>query len=93
MLCLYGCVQFLLGLRELRGEIVSSLSHSAMEILGFDETPERGLRDETFEKSQHPGFLDLLDNNKFLGTGNNYLRSDQIVRVSFFDTNARTRTK
>lgn len=74
----------MLGLRELRGEIVSSLSGAAMEILGFKETPECKFRDETFDKSQHPGFLDLLEGNKFLGTGDNYLRSDQIVRVSHF---------
>lgn len=55
-----------------------------MEILGFEETPECKFRDQTFNKSQHPGFCDLLDNNKFLGTGDNYLCSDQIVRVRFF---------
>ena len=55
-----------------------------MEILGLEETPECKFHDQTFDKSQHAGFIDLLDNNKFLGTGNNYLCSDQIVKVRFF---------
>ena len=52
-----------------------------MEVLGFEDTPESQFRDQSFVKSQHPGFIDLLDNNKFLGIGDNYLRSDQIVKV------------
>src|SRR5882757_7154830 len=56
-----------------------------MEILGFEETPERKFRDQTFNKLEDPGFLHLLDGNKFLGTGDNYLRSDQIVKVRFFN--------
>jgi len=55
-----------------------------MEILGLGATPEHDFRDETFDKSEHPGFLDLLEDNKFLGTGENYLCSDQIMRVRNF---------
>lgn len=54
-----------------------------MEVLGFGDTPESQFRDQTFTKSQHPGFMELLDGNKFLGVGGRYLCSDQIVRVSF----------
>jgi len=54
-----------------------------MEILGFEETPECKFHDETFNKSQYPGFTDLLADNKFLGTGDFYLHSDQIVKVRF----------
>ena len=63
--------------------MVSSLSRAAMEILGPVDTPQRDFRDQTFDKSEHPRFVDLLDNNKFLGTGENYLCSDQIVKVRF----------
>jgi hypothetical protein len=73
--------KFLLGLRELRGEIVSRLNGTAMEVLGFQDTPESQFRDQSFVKSQHAGFVDLLNENKFLGMGDNYLRSDQIVKV------------
>ena len=52
-----------------------------MEVLGFEETPESQFCDQPFIKSQHPGFVDLLDGNKFLGIGGNYLWSDQIVKV------------
>lgn len=82
---LLGNEQFLLGLREFRGEIVSRLKGVAMEILGFGATPESQFRDQHFVKSEHSGFVDLLDGNKFLGTGDNYLRSDQIVMVSRFE--------
>ena len=64
--------------------MVSSLSRAAMEILGFEATPEHDFRDQFFDKSQHAGFLDLLENNKFLGTGDNYLGSDQIIKVRFY---------
>lgn len=52
-----------------------------MEILGFNETPEHNFRDQTFDKSADAGFLDLLEDNKFLGTGDNYLCSDPIIKV------------
>jgi len=52
-----------------------------MELLGFGDTPESQFRDQSFIKSQHPGFVDLLDNNKFLGVGDEYLCSDQMVKV------------
>ena len=53
-----------------------------MEVLGFKDTPESQFRDQSFIKSQHPGFVDLLDGNKFLGVGDKYLCSDHIVKVS-----------
>ena len=64
--------------------MVSSLSRAAMEILGFEATPEHDFHDQSFDKSQHAGFLDLLENNKFLGTGDNYLGSDQFIKVRFY---------
>jgi hypothetical protein len=73
----------LLGLREFRGEVVSRLNGVAMEVLGFEDTPESQFRDQDFIKSDHPGFVDLLGDNKFLGVGKNYLRSDQIVKVRY----------
>lgn len=63
--------------------MVSRLRGAAMEILGFEEIPESQFRDQSFTKSEHPGFIDLLNNNKFLGTGKNYLRSDQLVKVRY----------
>lgn len=54
-----------------------------MEVLGFEETPESQFRDQNFIKSQHPGFIELLDGNKFLGVGDKYLCSEQITRVRF----------
>ena len=78
-----GVNQFLLGLRELRGEIISRLNGVAMEVLGFEDAPESQFCDESFDKSQHAGFQDLLDGNKFLGVGDRYLCSDQIMKVSF----------
>ena len=71
----------MLGLRELRGEIVSRLNGAAMEVLGFEDTPESQFRDEGFNKLEHPGFIDLLEDNKFLGIGDEYLCSSQIVKV------------
>ena len=55
-----------------------------MEILGFEATPKHDFHDQSFDKSQHAGFLDLLENNKFLGTGDNYLGSDQYIKVRFY---------
>jgi hypothetical protein len=75
----------LLGLRELRGEVVSTLSAVALEVLGLDTALQSQFRDGTLDKSQHPDFIELLDQNKFLGIGDNYLRSDQIVRVRFYE--------
>lgn len=54
-----------------------------MEVLGFEDTPESQFRDQDFAKLEHPGFINLLDENKFLGVGENYLRSDQIVKVRY----------
>ena len=69
------------GLRELRGEVVSTLTGVALEVLGLDTALQSQFRDKTLDKSQHPGFIELLDQNKFLGVGDKYLCSDQIVRV------------
>lgn len=63
--------------------MVSRLSGAAMEILGFEDTPESQFRDQDFTKSEHPGFVSLLNDNKFLGTRENYLRSDPIVKVRY----------
>ena len=65
--------------------MVSHLSGVAMEVLGFEDAPELQFRDQHFDKSQHAGFVDLLDGNKFLGTGDNYLRSSQIVKVRWIE--------
>ena len=54
-----------------------------MELLGFGDTPESQFRDPAFVKSQHPGFVDLLEDNKFLGVGDKYLCSDLIVKVRY----------
>jgi len=54
-----------------------------MQFLGFGDTPESQFRDDSFVKSQHPGFVDLLEDNKFLGVGDEYLCSDQIVKVRY----------
>ena len=72
----------MLGLQELQGEIVSCLTGIAMEVLGFKDAPESCFCDQTFMKSKHPGFVDLLHNNNFLSVGDDYLQSDQIVKVS-----------
>ena len=58
-----------------------------MEVLGFEDTPESQFGDQSFVKLQYPSFIDLLNNNKFLGVGNNYLHSDQIVKVRFIGSN------
>ena len=57
-----------------------------MEVLGFEDTPESQFRDKGFIKSQHPGFIELLDGNKFLGVGGKYLCSEQIIRVRLFSS-------
>lgn len=62
---------------------MSTLSDRAMEVLGFKDTPESQFRDEAFNKLEHPGFADLLDGYKFLGVGDKYLQSEQIVKVGY----------
>ena len=54
-----------------------------MEILGFEGIPEHDFHEKAIDKSQDPRFLDLLEDNKFLGTGKKYLCSDQIIKVRF----------
>ena len=65
--------------------MVSRLSGVAMEVLGFEDAPELQFCDQHFDKSQHTGFVDLLDGNKFLGTGDDYLQSSQIVKVRWIE--------
>lgn len=52
-----------------------------MQVLGFETTPESEFQEENFSKSEHSGFLDLLENNKFLGVGDRYLCSEQLIKV------------
>ena len=57
------------------------MSDNSLEILGIDGQQVE-YREGRIDKATHPGFLHLREDNRFLGTGKEYLRSDQIVRVS-----------
>lgn len=70
-------------MRQLRSELVHSLSNDALEILGIDGQ-QSDFREGRINKKTNPGFISLRENNRFLGTGDKYLCSDQIVRVSWF---------
>jgi len=70
-------------MRQLRSELVHTMSEHALEILGIDGR-QSDYRQGRINKETNPGFLHLWDQNRFLGTGDKYLRSDQIVRVSGF---------
>jgi len=70
-------------MRQLRSELVHTMSRHALEILGIDGR-QSDYREGRINKETHPGFSHLRDGNRFLGTGDNYLCSDQIVRVSGF---------
>jgi len=70
-------------MRQLRSELVHTMSDSALEILGVDGQ-QSDYHDKNIDKATHPGFCRLRDNNTFLGTGDTYLCSDQIVRVCEF---------
>lgn len=74
-------IQFLHGIRQLQSELVYSMSREALEILGINGR-QSDFREGRIDKKNHHGFISLRDNNAFLGTGDKYLRSDQIVRVS-----------
>jgi len=57
------------------------MNEHALEILGIDGQ-QSDYREGRIDKETHPGFIYLQEGNKFLGIGNNYLCSDQIVKVS-----------
>ena len=68
-------------MRQLRSELVHAMDNHSLEILGIDGR-QVDYREGRIDKATHPGFCHLRDNNRFLGTGKQYLCSDQIVRVS-----------
>ena len=70
-------------MQQLRSELVYTMSEHALEILGIDGQ-QSDYREGRIDKATHPGFVHLRDENRFLGTGEEYLCSDQIVRVSGF---------
>jgi len=70
-------------MQQLRSELVHTMSEHALEILGIDGR-QSDYHQGRIDKATNPGFLHLRDQNRFLGTGDNYLCSDQIVRVSGF---------
>jgi len=57
------------------------MSDNSLDILGINGQ-QVDYCEGRIDKATHPGFLHLQDNNGFLGTGKDYLRSGQIVRVS-----------
>ena len=59
------------------------MSEHALEILGIDGRQSDYCK-ERINKTTHPGFVHLREDNRFLGTGDRYLCSDQIVRVRRF---------
>lgn len=59
------------------------MNDNALEILGINGN-QVDYREGRIDKTSHPGFKHLREDNRFLGTGKNYLCSDQIVRVSLF---------
>lgn len=68
-------------MRQLRSELVHTMNNHALEILGIDGR-QADYREGRIDVAHHPGFSHLRDENRFLGTGDNYLYSDQILRVS-----------
>ena len=68
------------GIRQWRSEVVNTMSNMALEVLGIDGK-QSDFCEGRINKRTHPDFIRLRENNSFLGTGNYYLRSDQIVRV------------
>lgn len=57
------------------------MSDEALEILGVDGK-QSDFREGRINKKTHHGFISLRNENIFLGTGDKYLCSDQIIRVS-----------
>ena len=68
-------------MQQLCSELVNTMSNHALEVLGIDGH-QADYCEGRIDKASHPGFSHLQDGNRFLGTGDNYLCSDQIVRVS-----------
>jgi len=68
-------------MRQLRSELVHTMNDHALEVLGIDGR-QADYREGRIDVKSHPGFSHLRDGNRFLGTGNNYFYSAQIVRVS-----------
>ena len=73
-------VQFLAGIQQLRSELVNSISNAAMEILGIN-AQQSDFCEGRIDKATHPDFIRLRAQNNFLGSGDYYLCSDQIVKV------------
>jgi hypothetical protein len=76
-------LQFLAGIRQLRSELVNSISNEAVEILGINGQ-QSDFREGRIDKATHPDLIKLRTQNSFLGSGDHYLRSEQIVRVRMF---------
>ena len=57
------------------------MRENSLEILGIDGQ-QSDCREGRIDKKTHPGFVHLREGNCFLGTGNEYLCSEQIARVS-----------
>ena len=68
-------------MRQLRSEVVHSMSEHALEILGIDGQ-QSDYREGRIDVSTHPAFCQLRQDNKFLGVGETYFRSSQLIRVS-----------
>jgi hypothetical protein len=57
------------------------MSEHALEILGVDGR-QSDYREGRIDVSTHPVFCQLRQDNRFLGVGDNYFRSSQLIRVS-----------
>lgn len=79
--CLMHFGQFPTGMRQLRSELVHTMRENALEILGINGQ-QSDYQEGQIDRQTHPDFIHLQENNNFLGTGDNYLCSDQIARVS-----------
>jgi hypothetical protein len=67
-------------MRQLRSELVHTMNENALEILGIGGQ-QSDYREGRINKETDPGFIHLREGNRFLGTGDRYLCSDQIARV------------
>ena len=68
-------------MRQLRSELVHTIGENALEILGIN-AQQFDYHEGRVDKKFHPDFIRLREDNKLLGTGNRYICSDQIARVS-----------
>ena len=68
-------------MRQLRSEVVYSMSEHALEILGIDGK-QSDYREGRIDITTHPAFCQLRKDNKFLGAGDNYFQSSQLIRAS-----------